>query len=237
MRLPLPWSDLGRTIIRLFQTYLSPFPSRVRLVLYAKGIDVEIIEPSGFHEDTGPKGDYLDVNPIGRVPALVLDDGRALPESEVICEYLEDVYPEPSLRPSDPFERAQVRLLSRISDIYIVMAMVPLFDIVAKPPQEWDQKVIGRALKEIAEALESLEEFIGNEGYAVGRALTHADGTLAPILLLVDEWLPIFRPAEPLLDRVPKTRAYWQAVQHDPIVARVLDETRAALRRSMGRDR
>ena len=71
--------------MKLYQTYLSPFLTRVRLVLYAKGIAVEILTPSGFHGDPQPKGDYLKANPIGRIPALVLDDGTVLPESEVIC--------------------------------------------------------------------------------------------------------------------------------------------------------
>ena len=86
--------------MQLYQTYLSPFPTRVRLMLYAKGIDCEIVEPPGFHGDPRSKGSYLAINPIGRVPALVLDDGRVLPESEVICEYLEEAFPEPPLFPS-----------------------------------------------------------------------------------------------------------------------------------------
>ena len=45
--------------MKLYQTYLSPFPTRVRLLLYAKGIDVEIVEPHGFHSDTSSKGEYL----------------------------------------------------------------------------------------------------------------------------------------------------------------------------------
>ncbi len=100
--------------MKLYQTYTSPFPTRVRLVLYVKGIEVEIIEPSGFHTSAEGKGDYLDINPIGRVPTLVLDDGRALPESEVICEYLEDAFPEPRVNPAEPWARAQVRLISRL---------------------------------------------------------------------------------------------------------------------------
>ena len=220
--------------MKLYQTYLSPFPTRVRLLLYAKGIDAEIIEAPGFHGDAREKGEYLRINPIGRVPALVLDDGTVLPESEVICEYL-DAYPEPALRPADLRERARMRLLARISDIYIVMAMVPLFDAVARPPREWDQGVILRALGEIRDALAHLEEFVGTERYAVGRSLTQADGALLPILLLVDEWLPIFRPPQPLLDAVPKTKAYWTAIQADPIAARLLRETRGALRQSMRR--
>ena len=54
--------------MKLYQTYTSPFPTRVRLLLYAKGIEAEIIEPPGFHSSAEAKGDYLTINPIGRVP-------------------------------------------------------------------------------------------------------------------------------------------------------------------------
>ena len=80
----------------------------MRLVLYAKGLGLEIIEPPGFHATTELKGDYFTINPIGRVPALVTDDGRALPELEVICEYLEDAFPDPPMLPPDAWGRAQV---------------------------------------------------------------------------------------------------------------------------------
>jgi glutathione S-transferase len=221
--------------MKLYQTYLSPFPTRVRLLLYAKGLDVELVEPPGFHGDARGKGAYLEKNPIGRIPALELDNGTVIPESEVICEYLEDEFPEPSLRPRDPVERARVRLLSRISDFYLVMAMAPLFDTVALPPKQWDQERVRRALGEIAAALRHVEAYIGTQGYAVGKSLTQADGVLLPMLLLVDEWLPIFRPPEPLLDRVPKTRAYWRTLARDPVCARLIEETRTALRNSMQR--
>lgn len=67
--------------MKLFQTYGSPFPSRVRLLLYAKGIEATIIQPPGFGASTESRAECLKVNPIGRVPALVLGDGRVLPES------------------------------------------------------------------------------------------------------------------------------------------------------------
>ncbi len=219
--------------MKLYQTYLSPFPTRVRLLLYAKGIDVEIVEPPGFHSDTSSKGEYLELNPIGRIPALVLDDGRVLPESEVICEYLEDAFPEQSLRPKDPWELARVRLLSRISDIYVVMAMLPLFVIVAQPADRWNQDRIRSHLKETRAALENLEEFIGESGYAVGSSLTQADGALIPILLLAVEWLPIFR-GPPALEGLPRLQAYWDAIADDAIAARLIDETRGALKKEMG---
>ena len=222
--------------MKLYQTYLSPFPTRVRLMLYAKGIDAEIVMPHGFHGDTTPKGEYEDVNPIGRVPTLVLDDGTSLPESEVICEYLEDAYPDPPLHPSDPADKARMRLLSRINDIYLVMAMAPLFRVVEMPPSDWPQDKIHKALAEIATALGYLEEFIGEDGYAVGGSLSQADGALIPMLLLVADWLPIFRPSTPLLDAVPRTKKYWEAIASDPIAERLIKETREALLASMERD-
>ena len=136
--------------MKLYQTYTSPFPTRVRLVLYAKGLAPEIIEPPGFHATTESKGDYFDINPIGRVPALVTDDGRALPESEVICEYLEDAYPDPPTLPPDPWGRAQVRLISRLCDFYLVMAMRPLFTASGMSRRRWDRAAIDRALAERA---------------------------------------------------------------------------------------
>ncbi len=97
-----------------YPTDLSPFPTRVRLMLYAKGIDGESVTPHGFHGDTTPKCEYEEINPMGRVPTLVLEDGTSLPESEVICEYLEDAYPNPALHPSDPADKAR-RALAEIT--------------------------------------------------------------------------------------------------------------------------
>jgi len=220
--------------MKLYQTNLSPFPTRVRLLLYAKGLDVEMVRPPGFHSDGLEKGAYVEVNPMGRVPTLVLDDGWALPESEVICEYLEDAYPEPSLRPRDPKLRARMRLLSRISDIYMVKAMLPLWNVVVRPPKEWDQDLVRASLEEVDQSLGFVEAFIGDQGYAVGDSITQADGALVPMLLQVEHWLPIFRgPA--LLPRHPKTAEYWRRIQQDPLAARVIAETREALDESMGR--
>lgn len=215
--------------MKLYQTYASPFPTRVRLLIYAKGLDVEIVEPPGFHASTEAKGDYLKINPIGRVPTLVLDDGRALPESEVICEYLEDAFPEPSLRPADPFERARMRLLSRICDFYVVMAMVPHFNLSGRSRRHWEPAVVEAASAKVAEALGWLDEYIGEDGYAVGGALSQADGAIVPQLVLAAEWIPgLFGTPDPL-PRLPRLSAYWRAIQTDPICARLIGETRDAI--------
>jgi glutathione S-transferase len=215
--------------MKLYQTYTSPFPTRVRLVLHAKGLSPEIIEPPGFHATVESKGDYYSVNPIGRVPALVTDDGRALPESEVICEYLEDAYPDPPTLPADPWGRAQVRLISRLCDFYLVMAMVPLFTASGQSRKRWDQGAIDKALKAVETALGYIEAYIGEGGYAVGDTLTWADGALVPQLMLSYEWAPTLFGSENPLGKHPKLAAYWAAIVKDPIAARLLKETRDAV--------
>jgi glutathione S-transferase len=215
--------------LKLYQTYTSPFPTRVRLCLYAKGLTPQIIEPPGFHATTESKGDYYGVNPIGRVPALVTDDGHSLPESEVICEYLEDTYPEPPLLPADAWGRAQVRLISRLCDFYLVMAMVPLFTASGQSRKRWDRPAIDKALAAVETALGYIEHYLGEDGYAVGDRLTWADGALVPQLMLAYEWAPALFDAPSPLGKHPKLAAYWSDIARDPIVARLLAETREAV--------
>jgi len=92
---------------RLYHVPLSPFCRKVRLVLAEKKIEVELIEERYWE---GRK-DFLVMNPAGKVPVLKVDN-LILAESSAICEYLEEVYPEPRLMPATPAERAEVRRLN-----------------------------------------------------------------------------------------------------------------------------
>ena len=89
--------------------------------------------------------------------------------------------------------------------------------------------MVEAAAGKLAEALAYLEDFIGTDGYAVGQGLTQADGAIAPQLVLASEWIPgVFGTPDPLL-ALPRLAAYWKAIQTDPIIARILDETRQGI--------
>ncbi|MDG2531012.1 glutathione S-transferase family protein [Caulobacter endophyticus] len=76
--------------MQLISLPASPFATRVRIALRAKGLDVEIVPPpSGWPNDRG----FRDISPTGRVPVLILDDGEAVWESAVILELLEELFP------------------------------------------------------------------------------------------------------------------------------------------------
>src|SRR5205823_2218755 len=83
-----------------------PYCARVRIVLAEKGLEYETVAI-----DLADRPDWLyEKNPIGKVPVLE-EDALCLPESAVIMEYLDERYPEPALMPTDPADRARVRLL------------------------------------------------------------------------------------------------------------------------------
>jgi stringent starvation protein A len=89
----------------LYDADRCPYCARVRLVLAEKGVPFETV---AVDLDDRPAWIY-EKNSTGRVP--VLEEGAfVLPESAVICEYLEERYPEPPLLPADPAERALARL-------------------------------------------------------------------------------------------------------------------------------
>ncbi|WP_299601494.1 glutathione S-transferase family protein [uncultured Tateyamaria sp.] len=91
---------------RLFHVPLSPFCRKVRLSLAEKKIEVELVEERYWEADP----DFLRRNPAAKVPVLRLD-GVMMSESAAICEYIEETRPEPSLLPSDPVAKLEVRRL------------------------------------------------------------------------------------------------------------------------------
>ena len=65
---------------------------------------------------------FVALNPNGQVPVLV-HDGRIVIESSIIGEYLEDIYPDPPLRPADPYRRARMRIIMKFVDEYVLPAL------------------------------------------------------------------------------------------------------------------
>ena len=93
-------------MLRLYHVPLSPFCRKVRLVLAEKKMDVELIEERYWEQST----EFLRRNPAGKVPIL-RHEGALLTESTPICEYIEELNPEPLLIPKDAKARYEMRRL------------------------------------------------------------------------------------------------------------------------------
>lgn len=91
----------------LYHVWLHPFSRKVRIALAEKKLDFDLKVEKIWERRT----EFLSINPAGDVPVLVEDDGTVLTDSQVISEYLNEVYPEVDLIGSDPLQRAETRRL------------------------------------------------------------------------------------------------------------------------------
>lgn len=102
-------------MIKLYHNNMSSCAQKVRFALAAKGIDW-VGEELDLRRGDQLQPDYLRINPKGLVPALV-HDGNVVVESNIILDYLNEVFPEPPLLPEAPLDRASVRWwMKRLDD-------------------------------------------------------------------------------------------------------------------------
>lgn len=213
--------------MKLYNSQLSPFSARVRIAAYAKGLDIEIVNA---FTDPVLLAELEKINPMRMVPTLV-SGSLVLPESEVICEYFEDIGLEPSLRPADAEGRARMRLLSRIGDLYVMTPMTKLSGQIS--PKGRDLALVERELAELALGIGWLGHYLDGSPFAVGGRFSLADCTLAPILFFYAQIGPMFGYADVFKD-APTVGSYYRSLKNDPSVARVLGEMEAALRKVLG---
>ncbi|MGE0225867.1 MAG: glutathione S-transferase family protein [Acetobacteraceae bacterium] len=87
---------------------LSPYSRKVRLVLAEKRLPFELRLEKPWER----RPEYLELNPAGMVPTLIEDNGLVIPDSTVICEYLDEAYPDSGLMGRTLAERVEVRRLA-----------------------------------------------------------------------------------------------------------------------------
>jgi glutathione S-transferase len=104
----------------------APNPRRVRIFLAEKGVEMEYerIDLAGHeHKEAGLTG----LNPLQRLPVLVLDDGRSISESIAICRYFEELHPEPVLMGSGPLGKAIVEMWQRRMELNLLYPVAQTF--------------------------------------------------------------------------------------------------------------
>ena len=208
--------------MKLITGNLSPYSAKVRMQLYAMGIDdVEFDLPASFF-----MGKLSTSSPIGRIPVLEVEEG-IVPESEVIAEYLDDCYPDKSMLGESPWIRSQVRLISRIADVYL---MNNIFMALPQVNRKTRVDAVRDLLAgQVTRGMGALEQHIGQGDCAVGDKLTRADCTLVPALFLCERTVPMLDVENPIL-ATTHVAAYWDKIQGNEFAAKVLDEMDRGLR-------
>jgi glutathione S-transferase len=112
--------------MKLYDGGRAPNPRRVRIFLAEKGISVPI-EPVDIGAMEHKSAAYTAINPLQRLPALVLDDGTILTESIAICRYFEALQPQPALFGTGALEIARVEMWQRRIELHLLACIQAVF--------------------------------------------------------------------------------------------------------------
>ncbi|MEO6381677.1 MAG: glutathione S-transferase [Nitrobacter sp.] len=176
--------------MKLYDGGKAPNPRRVRIFLAEKGIKVDVVPVDIGHQEHKTDA-YSAINPLQRVPSLVLDDGTVITESIAICRYFEGMQPEPNLFGAPGLEAAKVEMWNRRVELHLLMPVAQVFRHLhpamktLEVPQvaEW-----GEANKpHVANFLKLLDGELEKRAFVAGDRYTVADITA---LMAVDLMKP-----------------------------------------------
>ena len=202
----------------------SPFVRKAWIFLKEKSIDFE-------HRQLDPldkSARFLKMNPLGRVPILEEDDGHLIPDSSVICEYLERTHPAPALYPSEHRARAHAMWLEEYGDTLLVGVCARVFWMHVIIPIRTGKPV---DLNEVAKfvddnfpgAFNHLESISPSHGHMMGDHFGIADiSLLSPVRLLDLAGAPLDA------NRWPKFEAWYRRAIDRPSVRSIVDAEVAA---------
>ena len=156
--------------MKLIGTLTSPYVRKVRIVLAEKKIEYEFVLDSPWT----PESTVPDVNPLGKIPVLVLDDETALFDSRVISEYLDNVAPNNKLMPAPNRERTEVKRWEALAD-GICDAAGLLFLEHKRPAKQQSQDWIARQQRKITRGIDSMAKELGENACCIGMHFSLAD--------------------------------------------------------------
>lgn len=168
-------------MLKLTDSASSPFVRKVRLAVAIKGLSdrVQNVTAEG---DPALSQKIRGSNPLRKIPTLMLDDGRVIYDSHVICEYLDTLKPEPRLFPADASARIDTLTLAALADGIIEAALLVVLERRMRPEAKWVQDWIDRQQAKVEAGLAALEA----NPPPTGKTRTYGDLTLACALGYLD---------------------------------------------------
>jgi glutathione S-transferase len=173
--------------VKLHISPASSFSRKVRVLLIEKQVphEVEVLnlwEPNELQK----------VNPIGKVPTLVLDDGRVLIGSAVIADDLDERYPEPRFIPTDRDRRLEVRQLEAVADGVMDAVAASIYEERFHDEASRSRAWLERQRGKVDAGLAALEMRLGSRPWLCGGSATLADIAIACHLGFVTTRAPQF---------------------------------------------
>lgn len=157
--------------IRLLASLTSPYVRKVRIVMAEKRIDYHLELEDVWAPDTR----IHEANPLGKVPCLIMEDGGAVFDSRVICEYLDGMTPVAKLIPPSGRERAEVRTWEALADGVIDAAILVRLEQTQRPPEQQGKAWIERQMGKVHTGVAAMSRGLGEKSWCNGQAYSLAD--------------------------------------------------------------
>ncbi len=164
----------------------SPYVRKVRVVLVEKDIECPLLLEDVWAADTKIQHS----NPLGKVPCLIRDDGSALYDSRVICEYLDSFTPANSLIPTPLAERVETRRWEALADGVLDAGVLMRLEHTQREPAERSASWLERQRGKVMVGLEVMERDLSGNDWCAARRFTLADIALGCALGWLDFRLP-----------------------------------------------
>lgn len=204
---------------------ISNYYNKARIAMLEKGIAHDADPSCRPSQDDA----FLARSPVGKVPFLELDGGRRLSESQVICEYLEDAFPQKPLYPRDPFERAKVRELMVYLELHVELVVRRLYPLLfGKTVTDETKASVEKTLARGVRGLRTLARF---QPFIAGKELTYADCAAFVHLPLVSMTTKMAYGRD-FLEELPQAKDYIKMLKARPAFAQV-DEERKVYQASL----
>jgi glutathione S-transferase len=157
--------------MKLLYSVTSPYARKVRIVAAEKKLELEIvpIDPWIINPE------LIAANPLGKVPALITDDGWSLFDSRVIVEYLDGLSPVHRLIPENSRDRIAVKRWEALADGVLDAALTARLESMRPDQNESSAKQISRQREKIAASLGEMQRGLEQSEFCVGKSLTLAD--------------------------------------------------------------
>jgi len=148
--------------MKLIGSYTSPFVRTISVILLEKDIPFEFVNEFPYNDVNG----VAQYNPLGKVPALVTDDGECWYDSQIIAQYLEQLGIAPNMLPAEPQAALKMRQLEALADGIMEAALALVLEKTRPAAQQSESELL-RQREKVARGLDALESYA-------------SDGTLRP---------------------------------------------------------
>lgn len=207
------------TALTLHYHPLSSYCQKVLIAIYVLGVEVE--KKLLNLGDPAERAAFLALWPTGKMP-LLIDNGRPVPETSIIIEYLQRHHARPgrTLIPDDPDAALDVRLWDRLFDQYVMTPMQALTADLLRPEGNRDALSVARARESLASSYAFIDKRLAGRTWICGDAFSMADCAAAPALFYAVTYVPLSSQQHAHL------AAYFERLMDHPSVARTIDAAR-----------